>query len=147
MSWGELFDRTEAAEKKDVQYANIPNGEYSAVLDTYKIDESKEPARLSLTWKLATDDDFDGRYVFSTYQLNEKGIPFLKKDLRTLGVDEPKANTLTKTLTNLCGVEALVGVKQRPHEGKMYYNVFVNDLAERAATKSTSFDKDEEIPF
>lgn len=138
MNWADTFDKTEA--KKDEEYAAIAEGTYTAYVDQFKIDETKTPARLSITWKI-TDDLAKNRNVFANYNLNEVGIPFLKKDLNTLGVADVTARTLTQKLDALIGTKAEVYVKPKAKDGKTYYSVYVNEKID------SSFNADEEIPF
>lgn len=152
MSWERMFDDTEAAEKKEQEFKPIDKGTYRAIIDNAKLDETKTPARLSINWKLISQGPFANRHVFSNYTMNEKGIPFLKSDLRTLGFPEVTSKSLSKILADLERVEAMIFVKPNPKDDKMFYNVYINEVLDSDQIKKLDndevFDPDaEEIPF
>lgn len=140
-----LFDTVAAAETKQATYETITEGKYLGFCDGAKINEARDPAQVSLTWKIVSEgpSKFANRLVFANYQLNEKGIPFLKSDLRKLGKTTTLA-TLRSDLESLIGVEAEIYVKPKVVGDKTYYSVYVNDIA----TKDYSgFNHTESIPF
>ena len=75
--------------------------------------------------------------MFANYTLNDKGIPFLKQDLKLLGKTATIA-TLRDDLESLTGTEAEIFVKPKFVGDKVYYSVYINKV-----TASTS----DRIPF
>lgn len=143
--WEKIFDTVAAAETKQSTYATITEGTYTGFIDGAKIIETRTPPQATITWKIVSEgpSEFANRLVFANYSLNEKGIPFLKSDLRKLGKEVTLA-TLRSTLQSLIGLEAEIYVKPKVVGEKTFYSVYVNDLL----TKDTSgFDHTEHIPF
>jgi len=151
MSFLDEFDNAESAENKE--FSEIDNGEYVAVISNTSLDKTKDPWRVSFEYTIK-GGDFDSRKVFANYQVNEKGGPFLKKDLKTLGQDDITSNTLLAAITRVCDKdqELDVYVKQRIYNDKTYYNIYLNGLHTKSAQTELmgdepTFDNNDEIPF
>jgi len=143
--WEKLFDTVKEAETKQSTFAPIDEGTYTGFIDGAKIIETRTPPQVTITWKLVSEgpSKFANRLVFANYTLNEKGIPFLKADLRKLGRLTSLA-TLRSDLSGLIGVEAEIYVKPKVVGEKTFYSVYVNDLI---AKTEDGFNPNEEIPF
>ena len=111
MSWETVFDSVEARETKE--FGPLPQGEYKAFFYEAKIDETRDIPKVNITWRLVEQGEYKNRHVFSNYSLNEQGIPFLKADLRKLGIESVTAATLSESLQSLVGTEALVFIKPK----------------------------------
>lgn len=140
MNWETMFDNTTARESED--FGPIAQGEYRGFFYMGKLDESKDVPRVSIQWRIVTKGEFQNRHVFSNYQLNEQGIPFLKEDLKTLGIPNVTAKTLTTSLESLNGTEATIFIKPKKVGDKLFYGVYV-----REKLGKSEFDMNEEIPF
>lgn len=138
-NWESIFDTVEAREKEEAKFEPIEEGTYAGFIDGAKLNETREPAQVSITWKLVGDKPhkFANRKVFANYTLNDKGIPFLKQDLKLLGKTATIA-TLRDDLESLTGTEAEIFVKPKFVGDKVYYSVYINKV-----TASTS----DRIPF
>lgn len=145
MSWENLFDETDAQVKETKEYGVIKEGKYTGFFYEAKLNETKTPAQVSIKWRIVdADSEFKNRHVFANYTMNEKGIPFLKSDLYTLGVEQVTSKNLIKSLASLTGKEAEIYIKPKPVGDKVFYSVFVNELLTKNAP---AFNMDEEIPF
>lgn len=143
--WEKIFDTVAEAEKKEATYETITEGVYMGFIDGAKIIETRTPAQVTITWKIVSEgpSKFANRLVFANYSLNEKGIPFLKADLRKLG-RLTRLATLRSDLEGLIGIEANIYVKPKVVGEKTFYSVYVNDLITK---KEDGFNPHEEIPF
>lgn len=116
----------------------IPNGEYEAIIDNTSLDISKTPARLSLTYKIVTGE-FKNRKVWSNYTMQGRGLGFLKKDMKTLGLDYSgvsKEEDVAKLMFSQVGRGVEIFIKQSEYNGKTYNNAYLNS-AERLVKSDT----------
>ena len=81
-----LWDNTEAI-KPDI----LPDGEFSTMLDTWTIGESKQSKILQSTMVLKVmEGPYEGKKIYKFSNLtNETGIGFFEGDIEILGVDYP----------------------------------------------------------
>lgn len=145
--WGDIFDNAEAKEAKE--FGPIPAGEYTGFILGAKINETKSP-RVEIEWRIVDEGSaYANRHVFSSYNLNETGIPYLKMDLRTMGFEEITKKNLTEALEGLTGREAKIFVKPREYNGKTYYNVYINEnlTNQKLNGSAPKVNEHEEIPF
>lgn len=144
--WEKLFDTVKEAETKQATYEPIDEGTYIGFIDGAKVIETRTPPQVTITWKLVSEgaSKFANRLVFGNYSLNEKGIPFLKADLRKLG-KQSTLSTLRTDLSELVGLEAEIYVKPKVVGDKTFYSVFINDLI--SPVKKNSFNSADTIPF
>lgn len=150
-NYDELWGTTEPAEKKG--FDPVPTGEYEAYVDQVTYDESKDPHRVSVLWKI-TGPSCIKRGVFSSYNMSAQGISFLKKDLALMEIEVKSFKTLPNDLQNLVGKQAAIYVGQRQgKDGKTYNSVFINENMGSVPHEmssggvDSSFDANEEIPF
>lgn len=139
------FDSAQPA--TDIEFQPIANGNYIVKCCDYKLDQTQNPWRASFGWEI-TEGDFVGRKVYSNYQVNEKGGPFLKKDMSLMGQNEVTSQDL---LAKMClAAQASnkyeAGIKQRDYNGKTYYNIYLNSLANDTDTALDSLLNDSAGP-
>jgi hypothetical protein len=110
----------------------IPTGDYKVALHFTQVDLTGPVPKAKLRYKIL-EGDFSGRMLFSDYQLSDKGIPFLKKDLKTMGyTDNPKnLDELSKVLNGMVSKTLKVKAIQRTYPKKdgtqgVAHNVYVN---------------------
>jgi hypothetical protein len=135
------FDDAKPAD--DIAFQPIANGNYIVKCCDYKLDQTVTPWRASFGFEI-TEGDFKGRKVFSNYQVNEKGGPFLKKDMALMGQDEVTSSDL---LAKMCLAAQSdnkyeAHIKQREYNGKTYYNIYLNSLANDT---DTALDADDSL--
>lgn len=145
MSWEHLFDTIE--EKETNQLGPIPMGEYRGLIYEAKIIETKTPAYVSIQWRIVDEhSQYKNRTIFSNYQLTERGIPFLKQDLKVLDLPISSGKNLASDIQMLTGREAKIFIKPREYNGKTYYNCYIREHL-TATHDNKTFDSQEEIPF
>jgi len=142
--WMDAFDKAEKAEERE--FESIPNGEYEAVITNGNLKAPKDgkPALLCFEYEII-NGKFKGRKLFQNSQLTEKGAPFIKKDLATLGHHDVKGQDLPDILQNCIGKEVVVYCKNKEYQGKNYTNVYLNELLTPDRIKQ--MDMDEDLPF
>lgn len=145
--WEKLFDTVAEAESKQSTFETITEGTYIGFIDGAKVIETRDPAQVTITWKLVSEgpSKFANRLVFANYSLNEKGVPYLKADLRKLLGKPSTLATLRTDLTSLIGTEAEIYVKPKVVGEKTFYSVYLNDLI--SPIKKNKIETTDSIPF
>jgi hypothetical protein len=139
---GFMDDFKSADEPASNDFEIVAEGDYVAQMTDVKIDATKTPARLSITLEI-TSGDFKNRKMWLNYNLQGQGLGFLKKDLKTLGIDYSnvkKEEDLASIIWDASPVFVEMAVVHKEWKGKMYANAYVNGRT--SATTSS-----EDIPF
>lgn len=157
MTFGTMWD--DAPTEREA-FKKITTGDYNATITDYSVDVTKDPGRVQFTFEVTGSDDedldaeFSGRKAWGNYQLNEKGIPFLKQDMFTLGLpvdDVHSLDELANVLGNSINKHVKVHIKSAPGKtgSKIFTNVYINGLDTDDAEEESGpgFDKNEDIPF
>lgn len=137
MSFADDFKKAEA---ESTGYAVLPEGTYIAVIDNSSVDLTKKPAKLSVTYKIV-EGEFKNRKVFGNYSMEGKGLGFLKKDMKTLGVDYSNVQSeqdIAKLMFGTVGAGVELYVNQREYNGKTYNNAYLNNLSDGTTGASDS---------
>lgn len=124
MSFQQMFNSA----SEESSFEALPEGEYVAMIDNSSLDLTKKPARLSLTYKIVSGD-FSGRKVFSNYNMEGRSLGFLKKDMKTLGVDYSNVKSeedIAKLMFSQVGKGVKIFINQRDYNGKIYNNAYLN---------------------
>lgn len=141
MDFKSEFQQTAAEEGS---FKLIEVGEYEAEIVDCKLDLTKEPNRLTFVYQI-TDGEYQGHKLFGNYQLEGRGIGFLKKDLTTLGLDFSEVGSpedIASLVWDAMPTAVVIYVAQKEWQGKMYNNVYLNDLLpDSAHTVATSTTK------
>lgn len=141
----DAFERVEAA-----QVGPVPDGRYQGYVDRACVEvlERTGVPYFRLEFVLVSGE-FEGRRVFYGKAINEAGLPYLKKDLVTLGLGDVRLSELEGRLGELldvvCDVQLRTG---KPNsEGKQYQNVYVNRVVGERGSRGFGCAMDEDIPF
>jgi len=140
--WNALSKLWDTASTDEKKTDTIPEGEYATYVKTARIDESKEIPKVVIAFQITDEGPQKNRILFANYTFSEKGIPFLKSDIRKMGLEVGEPKDLQTEIEYLVGKKVKVATKHREYNGKVYNSVFVRSLID-----SAEFDKDEEIPF
>lgn len=136
MAFQDDFNSAQEPEQKGFDL--IPEGEYEAIIDDSSLDLTKTPARLSLTYKLI-GTEHKNRKLWSNYNMAGQGLGFLKKDLKTLGLDYSNVKSeqdIAKLVFGRIGQGVTIYVAQKEWKGKMYNNAYLNKAESAPTTKS-----------
>lgn len=113
-------------------FSLIESGEYEAELTNCTLDTTKEPNRFTIEVTI-TSEPYAGRKGWLNYNLEGRGIGFLKKDLTTLGLDHTTIDS-PESIVDLVGAclnaSIVVFVNQKPYNGKTYNNFYLNALTD-----------------
>lgn len=133
--WRDTFNSTAAA-PAGKEYDKIPEGTYFCEIFSARINEANQyGARVEMELVIA-DGDFTRRKLWHNYNLNEKGISFLKADMLKLGHRSDTAEELERSLESLLGASIVIALKYKSIKNeatglmKEYQQVFVNGLKE-----------------
>ena len=94
-------------------------------------------ARVSLEVEAAADDELIGRRTSKSWtlltadgELNEMGVEYLKKDLRTMGVEREDygLSEVETVMADILGVIVSAGLVLNEKNGTKYENVYINSL-------------------
>ncbi len=132
-----MFQETAAEEGG---FALIEPGEYEAKLMDCKLDLTKSPARLTVVYEL-TEEPNQGKKLFGNYQLEGRGIGFLKKDLQTLGMDFSQVGSpedIASLFWDNMPLPVVVFVNQKEWNGKTYNNVYLNSILDKPAVHTAA---------
>jgi len=133
----------------DVEFQPIPGGDYCLRVSNYKLDQTGDPWRATFELSIVKGA-YEGRKVFANYQVNEKGGPFLKKDMRLMGITEDiNTENLLAQMTLAAQKSNLYQghIKPREYNGKTYYNVYLNELWTDTQPEPKGIDTNDEIDF
>jgi len=152
---GKLWVKTKKAER-----SSVPDGRYQAEIVKAQMQEVKSGKSqgapiIVLSFKILAGD-FKGQSTHRTYWLhaiNKKtgesvGIAFLKRDLETLSIDEPKVfseKTLKKVLENMLGCCIELTVKERDNGfNDVYIDRMIDAPGEKDEDDEPEADDDED---
>jgi hypothetical protein len=132
---------------------NVPEGKYIAKVEkvekTKTGPKSKNPGSPMLKWQLRItggNPEGVGRVVFTRHQMASKeNLSWLKRDLKTCGLELAKLSDLDTHLKDLLDVSLEINVKNKVgKDGQENQNVYFNKKADAAAASSGT---DSDIPF
>ena len=123
------WQNTEAAESTG---STLPDGRYQAIIEKAQLLESKNEGRPYLGLYLTVNGGPQaGGHAFVNHFFEKDRLPYLKKDLKTLGFELDSLASLEKELPNMLGLVVDITVKTNvsQKDGKSYTNTYINRLA------------------
>jgi hypothetical protein len=116
-----VFDSEyEAAEAPD--FEEVPDGKYQVTVKTVRLGESSKGDPM-LKWDLVViSGQFAGRHIFKNAVITAASLPFVKGDLKTLGVTLPKFSELPNHLEGLLDKKLQVTKKTKDEFTNVYFN-------------------------
>ncbi|MCG3180462.1 MAG: hypothetical protein BIFFINMI_02823 [Phycisphaerae bacterium] len=128
----------EAAEAPD--FDEVPDGKYQVTVKTARLGESSKGDPM-LKWDLVIiSGQFAGRHIFKNAVITAASLPFVKGDLKTLGVTLPKFSELPSHLPGLLDTKLQVTKRTKDEFTNVYFNKVLDIPAGEAAS-------DEPAPF
>ena len=118
----------DAPAEADAGFSLLPEGDYSADLTDCKLDLTKAPAAITFIYTI-NDANFGGRKLFGNYRLEGRGLGFLKKDLKQLGIDYSNVSApedIARLVWDRLVIRCDIHVIQKEYNGKIYNNVYLN---------------------
>ena len=131
------FDSAEAPSQEEV-----PDGKYQVRIETVRLEHSQKGDPM-IKWDLqVVSGSQAGRHIFKNSVITQASLPYVKGDLKTLGIELAKFSALAGRLEELLDVTLEVTKRTRGD----YSNVYFNRRIQIAAT-ATSHVADENAPF
>jgi hypothetical protein len=111
------WQETEAAAEGG--FEPLPEGDYTCVvIDAEMVTSSNDNLGLNVQFEVV-EGEHEGRYVFHSFWLTERNIPYVKRDLAILGVEAKRASELAKAKGKLMHKKAVLHVGQEEYDGKV----------------------------
>lgn len=131
------FDSVEAP-----SYDEVPDGKYQVRIDSVRL-ESSQKGDPMIKWDLIVlSGPNAGRHIFKNSVITQAALPYVKGDLKTLGLELAKFSELSSRLEELLDVTVEITKRTRGD----YSNVYFNRRLQLATTAPTSRESGD-IPF
>ena len=124
-----VFD-DEFEQAKEADY-RLPDGKYQAYVDRIAVDINDFSGEPQLTIEFViVQGEYEDRRVFYRKQINSKLLPYIKKDLTTLGICPPKLSQLEAYLPQALDLICDITMRtSKPNaEGKTYQDPYLNKV-------------------
>ena len=123
-------------------FDEVPDGKYQARIDSVRLDRSQKGDPM-IKWDLVViAGQHSGRHVFKNSVITPAALPFVKGDLKTLGLELVKFSDLAGRLEELLDRTLEITKRTRGE----YTNVYFNKQIQIAAT-ANGVPPSNEIPF
>lgn len=120
----------------------VPDGKYQVRIDGVRLDRSQKGDPM-IKWDLIVIAGSQaGRHIFKNSVITPAALPFLKGDLKTLGLQLAKFSDLQQRLEELLDITLEVTKRTRGEYTNVYFNKRIQIAAGAAPRASTS-----DIPF
>ena len=123
-------------------FDEVPDGKYQARIDSVRLDHSQKGDPM-IKWDLIViAGQHSGRHIFKNSVITAAALPFVKGDLKTLGLELAKFSDLGCRLDDLLDVTVEITKRTRGEYTNVYFNKRIQ-LASNAATQPSADD----VPF
>ena len=123
-------------------FDEVPDGKYQARIDSVRLDRSQKGDPM-LRWDLIViAGQHAGRHIFKNSVITPAALPFVKGDLKTLGMELTKFSDLQQRLEELLDITLEVTKRTRGEYTNVYFNKRIQIAAGAAPPSSTN-----DIPF
>ena len=96
----------------------LPEDDYECVIvDADMVKSSNDNIGLNVQFEVVKGEH-EGRFVYHTFWLTEKNLPYVKRDLAILGYEAKTASELLKAKGPLMHKKAVLRVGQEEYEGR-----------------------------
>ena len=110
----------EQAEAPD--FDEVPDGKYQVRIEAVRMAESQKGDPM-IKWDLIViSGQFEGRHIFKNSVITQASLPFVKGDLKTLGLQLPKFSELPNHLEELLDKRLQVTKKTKDEFTNVYFN-------------------------
>jgi hypothetical protein len=113
-------DEFESAEAP--AFDEVPDGKYQARVESVRLDHSQNGDPM-IRWDLiVVSGPHAGRHVFKNSVITQASLPFVKGDLKTLGVSLAKFSDLPNQLESLLDITLEITKRTRGDYTNVYFN-------------------------
>jgi hypothetical protein len=124
------------------EYDEVPDGKYQVRIESVRLDSSQKGDPMIKFDLEVMSGSLAGRHIFKNAVITQASIPYVKGDLKTLGLELAKFSQLAGRLEELLDVTLEVTKRTRGD----YANVYFNRRIRIAAGSSGEFSQDQ-TPF
>jgi len=110
----------EQAEAPD--FDEVPDGKYQVRIESVRLTESQKHDPMIKWDLLVISGQFEGRHIFKNSVITPASLPFVKGDLKTLGVQLPKFSDLPHRLEELLDKRLQVTKRTKDEFTNVYFN-------------------------
>lgn len=111
------FDSVEAP-----SYDEVPDGKYQVRIDSVRL-ESSQKGDPMIKWDLIVlSGPNSGRHIFKNSVITQAALPYVKGDLKTLGLELAKFSELSSRLEELLDVTVEITKRTRGEFSNVYFN-------------------------
>jgi hypothetical protein len=136
-SFDDVFESAETP-----SYEEVPDGKYQVKIQTAKIESSqKGDPMIKFDLEIISGSQV-GRHIFKNSVITQASLPYVKADLKTLGLELAKLSELSGRLDELLDVTLEITKRTRGD----YTNVYFNRRLNIASASSRGF-AEENVPF
>ncbi|MEK0426899.1 MAG: hypothetical protein RJB11_2990 [Planctomycetota bacterium] len=133
-------DEFESAEAPS--YEEVPDGKYQVKIQTAKLESSqKGDPMIKFDLEIISGSQA-GRHIFKNSVITQASLPYVKADLKTLGLELARFSELSGRLEELLDVTLEITKRTRGDYTNVYFNRRLNIA--RASSNSLA---DENLPF
>lgn len=116
-AFDEEFDNVEPADNDEV-----PDGKYQARVQRVRLDRSQKGDPM-LKWELVVlSGPHANRHIFKNAVITQASLPFVKGDLKTLGLEVPRFSELPNHLEELLDLTLEVTKRTKGEYTNVYFN-------------------------
>ena len=137
-SFDDEFETAEAPE-----YDEVPDGKYQARIESVRLENSQKGDPMIKFDLEVMSGSQAGRHIFKNSVITQASIPYVKGDLKTLGIELSKFSELAGRLEELLDVTLEVTKRTRGD----YTNVYFNRRIRLASASSGEVPSSGDIPF
>ncbi len=123
-------------------FDEVPDGKYQVTIDSVRLDRSQRGDPMIKWDLLVIAGPHQGRHIFKNSVITPAALPYVKGDLKTVGLQLAKFSDLSARLEDLLDVNLEITKRTRGD----YTNVYFNKRIEIAAGNSRSH-SDDGVPF
>jgi hypothetical protein len=146
----DLWNSTKTAETGNKEFTQIPEGTYIATIEDAKYNMSEVPNKVEFTLKITGESNGNdctvvNRKLWKNYRVDDIGLPWLKKDLSTLGLNLDSIQTVEQlaggigSLVKSTVEVAVNSTASKKDPSKMFTNAYFNKLLDRAPNPELNF--------
>ena len=111
------FDSAEAPD-----FDEVPDGKYQVRVDTVRMDRSQNGDPM-IKWDLIViAGPHSGRHIFKISVITQASLPFVKGDMKTLGVSLAKFSNLPNQLESLLDINLEITKRTKGEYTNVYFN-------------------------
>ena len=117
-AFDEDFDKAEA-----VDFDELPDGRYQVKVDGVRMNQAKSSGRPMIQYDLLViSGKQTGRHIFKTSVITVASLPFVKRDVKTLGIELKRLSELPDRLDDILDVTLEVTKRTKGEFTNVYFN-------------------------